>query len=38
MICKAESLSAEQQIVVETLLGRAVEDGDAISLRVVPAQ
>lgn len=38
MICKAESLSEEQKIVVESLLGRAVGQGEAISLRVVPAQ
>lgn len=38
MICNAESLSDEQKIVVESLLGRAVGQGEAISLRVVPAQ
>lgn len=37
MICKAETLSEEQKFVVESLLGRAVGDGEAISLRVVPA-
>jgi hypothetical protein len=38
MICNAESLSEEQKIVVESLLGRAVEQGEAISLRIVAAQ
>ncbi len=36
MICKAESLTEEQKTVVESLLGRAVGDGEAISVRVVP--
>jgi hypothetical protein len=38
MICNAESLSEEQKVVVEGLLGREIRQGEAISLRVVPAQ
>jgi hypothetical protein len=35
MICRAESLSDEQKVVVEGLLGREVRVGDAISVRLM---
>ena len=33
----AEEMSEEQKVVVEALLGRAVGNGEAVSLRIVPA-
>ena len=38
MICNAELLSEEQKLAVESLLGRSIERGEAISVRVVPAK
>ena len=36
MIHKAKDLSREQKIVIESLLGRAVAENEAISVRAVP--
>lgn len=33
MICNAEDLSPDQKAAVETLLGRPVEQGEAVSVR-----
>jgi hypothetical protein len=33
MICNAKDLSADQKAAIETLLGRRVEEGEAISVR-----
>ena len=33
MICNAKDLSADQKAVIETLLGRRVQEGEAVSVR-----
>jgi hypothetical protein len=33
MICDASELSPDQKAVLETLLGRSVQDGEAVSVR-----
>ena len=33
MICNARDLSADQKAVIETLLGRRVQEGEAVSVR-----
>ena len=43
MICNAEDLSPDQKAVIETLLGRRVHEGEAVSVRtfepaIVPHQ